>query len=222
MTFPAKKDVKPVEIPLKSPNGKEWTHLIVHVSKMADWKRPDSVMYGFVDLLKEYPDALLLMIGQGTPEVNLKYQSLCDDELKLSKSCFFVGQKMLSELALFYSAANVGVFPSKDEPFGMVFIECMVCGTPVIGANSGGPKDFLNKADNFKDTGLWTTGVLVDESNDNKVIGQNLGKYLIESIKNDWKKIMNKECLAFKEKFTVDTQCLNLLNDTRKILNNKL
>ena len=138
-------------------------------------------MYGFVDLSNEYLDALLLIIGQETPGGDLKYQSLCEDELKLNKSCSFVGQKMLSELALFYSAANVGIFLSKDEPFGIVFIECMVCAwTPVIGANTGGPKDFLNIADNFEDAGLWITGVLLDESNDIKVIRQNLGKCLIE------------------------------------------
>ena len=61
-TFPAKKDVKPVQPPLESPNEKEWTHSIARVSKMADWKKADSVMCGFVDLLTEYRD--------GTPEIN--------------------------------------------------------------------------------------------------------------------------------------------------------
>jgi len=217
-TFPAFKDEKSVQVPLKAPSGEDWSHLIVHVSKMADWKRPDSVLYGFADLVKEYPNALCLMIGQGTPEMNERYQGL-NKELKLNDRCFFVGQKMLNELAKFYSAATVGVFPSKDEPFGMVFIECMICGTPVIGANSGGPKDFM--INDAKNAGMCTTGVLVEEDKDNKALGHTIGKYLIECIKNDWKTTMYDACMEFKEKFTVKTQCENLLKETWQILNKK-
>merc|ERR1719443_2360115 len=59
---------------------------------------------------------------------------------------YFVGAQMQPDLARLCSIANVGVFPSKAEPFGMVFIECMACLCPVIGANSGGPKDFVSDA----------------------------------------------------------------------------
>merc|ERR1712032_355310 len=50
------------------------------------------------------------------------------------------GQDILAEM---YTVADLGVFPSFKEPFGLVFVECMACKTPVIGANSGGPKDFV-------------------------------------------------------------------------------
>ena len=41
---------------------------------------------------------------------------------------------------------SLSLFPSLrlQEPFGMVFVESMACGSPVIGANSGGPKDFVS------------------------------------------------------------------------------
>ena len=57
---------------------------------------------------------------------------------------------MLAEL---FSMSEVGMFPSYKEPFGMVFIECMACGCPTIGANSGGPKEFVKPEQ----------GVLVEE-----------------------------------------------------------
>ena len=60
---------------------------------------------------------------------------------------YFVGPKPQPVLAAIYSAASVGVFPSFEEPMGMVFLECMACGTPVIGADSGGPKDFVSPAE---------------------------------------------------------------------------
>jgi len=46
-------------------------------------------------------------------------------------------------LAELFSMSEVGMFPSYKEPFGMVFIECMACGCPTIGANSGGPTEFV-------------------------------------------------------------------------------
>ena len=61
------------------------------------------------------------------------------------KNTYFVGPKPQPVLADLYSVSDVGVFPSYEEPMGMVFIECMACGTPVIGADSGGPKDFVKE-----------------------------------------------------------------------------
>ena len=39
--------------------------------------------------------------------------------------------------------SELGCFPSYNESFGLVFVEYMAVRTPVIGANSGGPKDFV-------------------------------------------------------------------------------
>eukprot|EP00438_Fugacium_kawagutii_P003545 Skav202731 [mRNA] locus=scaffold1326:165235:167339:- [translate_table: standard] len=55
--------------------------------------------------------------------------------------------------AVLYAAKE---FPSYKEPFGMVFIECMACGTPTIGANSGGPTEFVKPGQ----------GVLIEEEAD--------------------------------------------------------
>ena len=59
-------------------------------------------------------------------------------------------------MAELFSMSEVGMFPSYKEPFGMVFIECMACGTPTIGANSGGPTEFVKPEQ----------GVLIEEEPD--------------------------------------------------------
>ena len=49
--------------------------------------------------------------------------------------------------AVFASKSNIadlGVFPTKIEAFGLVFLECMACGTPVIGTAAGGPLEFVD------------------------------------------------------------------------------
>merc|ERR1711869_146071 len=85
-------------------------------------------------------------MGAGTgPDAELdKLKKQCE-ELGL-KNTFLLGARSQDILAEIYTVADLGCFPSFKEPFGLVFVECMACKTPVIGANSGGPKDFVTDA----------------------------------------------------------------------------
>lgn len=59
-------------------------------------------------------------------------------ELGLSRVVKFVGPKDQDELPLYYAAADVCVVPSYAESFGMVAVEAMACGTPVVASAVGG------------------------------------------------------------------------------------
>merc|ERR1712071_416397 len=83
-----------------------------------------------------------LCVGTGPDDEANKLKALAT-ELGL-KNTFLLGARGQDILAEIYTVSAVGCFPSYKEPFGLVFVECMACKTPVIGANSGGPKDFVN------------------------------------------------------------------------------
>merc|ERR1711862_646974 len=113
-----------------------------------------------------------------------------------------------------YTVAELGCFPSFKEPFGLVFVECMACKTPVIGANSGGPKDFVTPA----------VGELVAEPPETKDLStvslgvETLGKTLAETISRalneNWKTTKGAACIKLAhDKFTVATQVNNMLKD---------
>lgn len=71
-------------------------------------------------------------------------------ELGLSNQITFAGRVGHDRLPLYYTAADVCVIPSHYEPFGLVAIESMACGTPVVASAVGGLKFSIVS----KETGL--------------------------------------------------------------------
>ena len=59
----------------------------------------------------------------------------------------FTGFKTGKPLAQYYANAEVFVFPSQWETFGIVMIEAMACGTPVAAYPCDGPKDVIDQAE---------------------------------------------------------------------------
>jgi D-inositol-3-phosphate glycosyltransferase len=57
---------------------------------------------------------------------------------------FFAGWRGHADLPLGLACADCFVAPSSDEPFGLVYLEAMATGLPVIGTLSGGPPSFVN------------------------------------------------------------------------------
>jgi D-inositol-3-phosphate glycosyltransferase len=95
--------------------------------------------------LKNLKEPVHLAVIGGDPEaVNtemsdemMRLQKLCD-ELTVGKMVVFLGKRGQDTLPYYYSAAEVVVMPSHYESFGMVALEAMACGTPVIASQVGG------------------------------------------------------------------------------------
>jgi D-inositol-3-phosphate glycosyltransferase len=66
-----------------------------------------------------------------------RLQAMCDD-LAMGQTVVFLGKRNQDKLPYYYSAAEVLVMPSHYESFGMVALEAMACGTPVIASEVGG------------------------------------------------------------------------------------
>lgn len=65
------------------------------------------------------------------------------EELNLER-VHFLGHVNQDTLVKMYNIADVSVVPSRTEPFGLVAIEALACGTPVVGTNQGGLPDFID------------------------------------------------------------------------------
>jgi glycosyltransferase involved in cell wall biosynthesis len=58
----------------------------------------------------------------------------------------FLGERQRDELAAIYSAADVFVFPSRTDTFGLVMLEALACGVPVAAYPVAGPRDVIGDA----------------------------------------------------------------------------
>ena len=82
----------------------------------------------------------LIIGGDGEEKENLVGLS---KKLGIEDRVRFIGPVPFEQLPKFYGEAKLVLFLSSEEPFGMVPIEALACGTPVIGANSGGLKETI-------------------------------------------------------------------------------
>jgi len=82
----------------------------------------------------------IVFVGHGPEEEKLRSEAL---RLGISNDIYFVGQKPPEEIYLWMSAADILTVPSLNEGFGLVALEAMSCGTPVISSNRGGLKEFV-------------------------------------------------------------------------------
>jgi glycosyltransferase involved in cell wall biosynthesis len=96
----------------------------------------------------EYPGSRKIMVGDGP---------MLETYKKQYPNVEFVGFKTGEDLADYYRMADVFVFPSRWETFGIVMIEAMACGTPVAAYPCQGPEDVIEQGvTGFMDDNLAT------------------------------------------------------------------
>ena len=93
------------------------------------------MLKAFLDL--DYPGYQKIMVGDGP---------MLETYQKQYPEVTFTGFKTGVDLARYYANAEVFVFPSRWETFGIVMIEAMACGTPVAAFPCDGPMDVIDQA----------------------------------------------------------------------------
>ena len=96
-------------------------------------------------VLAQYPDTLLLIGGKGPEHASLAAQTA---RLGLQNSVSLLGFISHDHLPLYYQAADAFVLPTVAlEGFGLVTVESLACGTPVIGTPVGATPEILQALD---------------------------------------------------------------------------
>ena len=177
---------------------KDADSLLIYVGRLSAEKQIERIK----PVLDNIPDACLALVGDGPHRSQL-------EKIFENTKTNFIGYLAGKELASAYASGDIFLFPSSTETLGLVLLEAMAAGCPVIGANKGGIPDIINDEIN---------GCLYDPDQEDK--GE---QSLIEATKKilinkDKKERMRKAAREEAEKWDWNRATLQLKNFYDKTL----
>lgn len=98
------------------------------------------VIEALPSVLREIPDLTYILVGDGD---DLDYAKKLVKNLRLEDHFIAAGRVADFELVDYYNLCDLFVMPSKIEGFGIVFLEALACGKPVIAGSKDGARDPL-------------------------------------------------------------------------------
>ncbi|MEP6851572.1 MAG: glycosyltransferase family 4 protein [bacterium] len=121
------------------PRHRPWSGQLLYVGRLGPAKGVDDAVAALVHLP---PDVALRVVGPGTPRRRREVVSVAE-RLGVADRVQFDSIDRAG-LPAIYRAADVVLFPSRwSEPFGLVPLEAMACGTPVVATGTGGSAGYL-------------------------------------------------------------------------------
>jgi glycosyltransferase involved in cell wall biosynthesis len=115
-------------------------HRLICVGRLAPSKGQDTLIQAVALLKDAVPELSVEFVGDGPRKA--AYQRLAE-ELGVADRCAFIGYVSHDEVLARMATASVCVLPSRSEAFGLVNIEAMAVGTPVVASNIGGIPEII-------------------------------------------------------------------------------
>jgi len=171
---------------------------ILHVGLIYPEKNVERLIQAFAKVAEKFPHKLVLVGG-----FRWKYEGVFKliEKLNLKDKIIMIRWVSHSELRVFYRLADLFVFPSLYESFGMPVLEAMACGCPVVTSSTGATPEIVGDAALIVDPRSVdeiykaTMRVLKDKALRAKVIS----KGYTQAKKFSWEKSARKMLSVFKE-----------------------
>lgn len=170
---------------------------LLYVGSIIPRKNTELIVKTFVELKKnaQNNDLQLVLIGKGNSTYVQKCKEIIPENLKSSVIwCEFIKN---AQLQYVYKNAYAFLLPSVQEIFGMVLLEAMYFGLPVVSSHSAGAGTLIQNNRNGLiveqfSTSAWKTAI--EKLLENKELAQNFGHEAQKTIKNEymWDSIADK------------------------------
>jgi glycosyltransferase involved in cell wall biosynthesis len=140
------------------PNDAKVILTVARLSAQEAYKGCEQVLGALKQLRSEIGKVHYVVVGDGNDMPRLKQLAI---DLDVREAVTFAGFVSDTQLAKYYGMADVFAMPSRGEGFGIVFLEAMACGVPVLAGNIDGSVDALCDGE---------LGLLVDPNNQSEVV----------------------------------------------------
>jgi glycosyltransferase involved in cell wall biosynthesis len=120
--------------------------LVLYSGRLVERKGIRELLNAIPAVLEEFPETRFVLAG-GPPPLSgaeVAAQWLGPEHRPFRDRIHFTGWLSPTDLAEWYRTADVLVVPSRYEPFGMVILEGMLYGLPIVAAHVGGPAEILD------------------------------------------------------------------------------
>lgn len=118
--------------------------ILLSVGNLVNIKGHTYLLEAMNHVVKKRKDVILCVIGTGPLYDSLRKKT---KRLNLGGHVFFFGGRKHEEIPLWMNACDIFVLPSLMESFGVVSLESMACGKPVIGTDVGGIPEVIARKD---------------------------------------------------------------------------
>ena len=165
--------------------------IILYVGRLVYEKGVQHLIAAMPKILSNYNDAKLIIAGRGGMMDELRAEA---NNLGLNDKIYFTGYLNSKQVQKMYKCADVAVFPSTYEPFGIVALEAMLAGVPTVVSDVGGldeivthgvdgMKSYAGNANSIADS---VTALLYDHQ-----LATNVSKKAKQKVKEqfNWEKI---------------------------------
>lgn len=115
--------------------------IILYVGRLVYEKGIQHLISAMPKILNGYHDTKLVIAGKGGMLDELKAQA---EHMGLSHKVYFTGYLNSKQVQKIYKCADVAVFPSTYEPFGIVALEGMLAGVPTVVSDIGGLNEIVD------------------------------------------------------------------------------
>jgi glycosyltransferase involved in cell wall biosynthesis len=126
-------------------------HFLLYVGRLTEKKGVHFLIDAMLEVVRQYPECRLLIIGHGEQEDELKNKVAL---LGLENTVFFSGGLPNDKLPPYYATADIFIGPSiqvrggDSEGFGLTFVEAAMSGCLLIGTRAGGIEDIISDGHN--------------------------------------------------------------------------
>ncbi len=137
--------------------------VILFVGRIEPLKGLSQLLRALTHLNGKEAPLLLIVGGDEYSQGQVQALQKMADELRIDDRITFAGSVSQEKLPLFYSAADVCVIPSYHESFGMVALESLACGTPIVATDVGGMRQIIHHGE---------MGRIVSDNSPHKLAGE--------------------------------------------------